>query len=526
MRKRKLVMFWIKLLALCCVLAVTINAVGLLMAGGDDVVRNASALRTLPRNSVDVFFSGTSHMHYNVIPQMLYDDYGITSTMVSGNSVDFAQSYWEIRQAMLTQKPKVIVLDVYPAAAPYCYFYVQNVLGMRATENMSTGTNPYNTGSSMARWLPLGSPYKVPAIAEAYDSFGLEGEAYFEITRFHSRYNELGRYMFQNANGEKRINHNFGYSYGDYVLYEPAVTGIPYSLENAMAANENGSFWTFTEEQLAEVEMLEETKAELIRIIEFAKKKDVQLVLCASPYYTNEAEEKIFDQVGELAAEYGVPFVGLDDSGANETDYFRDLGHLNDDGARVYTEFWGGYLTENFGLEDRRESDDSRYAPWREREGSHEEQRTARQLVRYEGGLTGYLEEVASLDRNHIVLITINGDVYDGFTEDDYWILVDDMGIPEEAIEDWYYTGCGTLDVLLVDGEFILANYEEEGREYDVLRNVDGYDISFTPGRWYINGNSAGNVKESGLNISVYSMIDEFMMDYRVFDLTEMYFEE
>ena len=161
----------------------------------------------------------------------------------------------------------------------------------------------------------------------------------------------------------------------------------------------------------------------------------------------------------------------------------------------------------------------------RERAGSYDRQYTAMQLRKTEGGLTDYLELLAQVKKDHILLFTISGDVYEGFTEDDYWIMVDELGIPEEALEEWYYTGTGTLDLLLMDGKLRLSAYDSEGRDDEIERMIDGWHITFTPGRWYVNGSMAGSVGE-GLNVSVYSMLDERMLDYRTFDLTEMYFEE
>ena len=525
MRTRKIVLFWVKLIAICCILAVVINTAGSVLTNGDDVIRNAAALKTLPRNSVDVFFCGTSHAHYDVIPQLLYDEYGVTSTMVSGNSVDFSQSYWQIRQALLRQKPEVIVLDVYPAAAPYCYFYVQNVLATQTANSKPRGSNAYNTASSMARWLPLGSPYKIPAIAEAYNSFGLEGEAYFEMTRFHSRYGELRRGEFQNVKGQKRHVHNFGYLYGDNVLDYAVVDTQPYSPEAALVTNEAGTFWTFTDEQIAQAEMNKKTVADLKRIVDFTRRKGIELVLCVAPYATNVVEKKLFAEVEKLAAEWEVPFVRAEDSPANEEKYFRDLGHLNDAGARINTVFWGEYFSKHYSLSDRRTQQDARYQPWRERAGSYDQQHAAMQLRRYEGGLTGYLEAISALASDHLLLFTIKGDVYDGFTEDDYWLMVDELGIPEEELETWSYAGCGTLDLLLMDGELMYSNYAYGGRREADTRSIRGYDVSFGENRWYVNGKSAGDI-ETGFNVSVYSMIDEKLMDFRAFDMTEIYLDE
>lgn len=155
---RKLAAFWRNSSCFCACWQLRSTQPGTLLSGGDDVTQSASSLKHLPAESVDVLWLGTSHMNYNIIPQYLYDLCGVTSAMATGNSVDLDASYWMLRQALLTQSPRVIVLDVYPAAAPYCYFYVQNVLALEYRDGMSEGSNPYNTATGVARWLRWEAP--------------------------------------------------------------------------------------------------------------------------------------------------------------------------------------------------------------------------------------------------------------------------------------------------------------------------------------------------------------------------------
>jgi len=250
-------------------------------------------------------------------------------------------------------------------------------------------------------------------------------------------------------------------------------------------------------------------------------------VLCAAPYMVNEAEKKLFAQIEDLAEEWDVPFVSMEDSGIDSLEYIRDLGHLNDDGARVYTDFWGEYLGENYDLPDRRESDSSRYAPWREGEGSHDREAIANHLNEYNAGPTTYLEQLMELDEDYLVLITMQGMVYEGFSEDDYWMLTEELGAMDEAVEEWYYTGTGTLDLVLCGGKLLSVNYEPDDRTYSYTRNVLGYDVIYT----YSEGAIGTAVDErstgyqgEGMNVSVYSRLDHRMMDTQIFDLTQYYF--
>lgn len=527
--RKKIGVFWLKLIAFLCVLAMAVNGVGTLLDGGQDILQSAAALREIPRNSADVLWLGTSHMNYNIIPQYLYDETGVTSVMVTGNSVDLKASYWELRQAMLRQNPKVVVLDVYAAAAPYCYFYVQNVLAMKYREGMQPGSNPYNTATGVARWLPVGSPYKLPAIWEAWRQSGADGYAYFQLTRLHDRIGQLTRADVEHAQGTSRYIRNFGYRYSDTTLDVEDISVRPYTLEEAMAANEVGTYWEFTDEQLAQAQVMQEAKDAIRRIADYLKKKDVQLVLCAAPYLVNAAEEKLYGEMGEFAQELGVPYVGLYDSGVMGMEYVRDLGHLNDTGARLYTEFWMDYLTEHFDLPDRRESSDARYAPWRDHQGSHDMQDTAMNLRSMNAGLTEYLEAAASLDEDYLVMISAQGDVYEGFTEDDYILLTDEMGAECETLEDWYYTGTGTLDMMIRGDELLQISYEEYGRENVLLWRTGGHDVVYDIGgdrvSWSVDGKSAGK-GSTGFNISVYSLLDGMMMDSRTFDMTQIDWEE
>lgn len=113
----------------------------------------------------------------------------------------------------------------------------------------------------------------------------------------------------------------------------------------------------------------------------------------------------------------------------------RDLGHLNDRGARLYTEFWSDYLADHYDLPDRRESADSRYTPWREGTGRYDVQRAAMSLIGMETGLTGYLEALSALDGDYLVLISAQGDVYEGFTESDWLLMTEMLGMNGEAVE-------------------------------------------------------------------------------------------
>ena len=303
----------------------------------------------------------------------------------------------------------------------------------------------------------------------------------------------------------------------------------PYSLGDAMAANEVGTYWEFTDEQLAQAHVMQESKDAIRRIADYLKKKDVQLVLCAAPYMINAAEEQLYEEIGELAEELGVPYVGLYDSGVMGLEYVRDLGHLNDQGARLYTKFWSEYFGENFDLPDHRESTDRRYAPWRDHQGSHDMQHSAMNLKDLDEGLTGYLEAVAALDEDYLVMISAQGDVYEGFTGGAYILLADEVGAAGGPREHRACTGSPIVGMRIAGGENLEISYCEDGREYPLAWKTGGHDVVFDASgsrvSWTVDGKSAGK-GSTGFNISVYSLLDGMMMDSHTFDMTQIDWDE
>ena len=67
----------------------------------------------LPKDSVDLLFVGSSHAIVNFNVGKLYDDYGITSFVFGGAMQPMWNSYYALKEALKTQKPKLIVLEGY-----------------------------------------------------------------------------------------------------------------------------------------------------------------------------------------------------------------------------------------------------------------------------------------------------------------------------------------------------------------------------------------------------------------------------
>lgn len=64
-------------------------------------------------NSIDVICFGSSHIFENVNTGTLWDEYGIASFDLCGSIQPLWNTYYYMKEALKTQQPKVMVVDVF-----------------------------------------------------------------------------------------------------------------------------------------------------------------------------------------------------------------------------------------------------------------------------------------------------------------------------------------------------------------------------------------------------------------------------
>ena len=65
----------------------------------------------IPHDTLDVLFMGSSVVVNGIIPQVLYDNYGIKSYVLASQQQSLLTSYYWLLEALKTQKPKCVVLE-------------------------------------------------------------------------------------------------------------------------------------------------------------------------------------------------------------------------------------------------------------------------------------------------------------------------------------------------------------------------------------------------------------------------------
>ena len=90
----------------------------LLISGMNFVLRNKNEANIVypyyneRKDSLDAVFIGSSHIMCGVFPMDLWNDYGIASYDYASSALVLPQSYYQVIEALKTQNPEVVVIDV------------------------------------------------------------------------------------------------------------------------------------------------------------------------------------------------------------------------------------------------------------------------------------------------------------------------------------------------------------------------------------------------------------------------------
>lgn len=305
-----------------------------------DPDRHACLFFSLPDNTVDVLFAGTSHVYCSYIPKQIYDDTGITSAVLATSSQSYQNTYWLLKEALRHQQPKVVVIDLHSVT----YSVYETVLNFRLY---------YTSGISSLPDLSLNKIFAYRDITAnrkgwskdmtIYDAYGFL-EYKNEYDRGNSNPVSIANLML-NPISEYRT---FGYYPTDTV--HPMTTLQP----------------CITSTKQMELEQTDDFR-QLQRITELLQKEDIPLLLVRAPYYTDVIDDhQLYSQAFKWADQQNIPvidfFERIDETGINLKTDFRDADHLNYLGSQKITKYMETYLQKNYSLSTHK--GDERYSLW------------------------------------------------------------------------------------------------------------------------------------------------------------------
>ena len=265
----------------------------------------------MERNTVDVFFIGSSHAAASFNPQVIYDKYGIKSYNLSSEQQNLVVSYYWLKEALGYQKPEAVVLDTY----------------MLFTFDPSEPLNTSDSFTRMAMDAMRWNSVKWEAINDIcrLDESQTINSYIFRNVRFHDRWKELNENDFEFISLE---NH-----------YE--LKGFSALGKRGLAGSEHEPILVTDPESVSEPEAL--MMQYLDKIVTLCKDNEISLILTKTP--CSAWDEFKHNTVAQYAAENNLEFVDFNEYIAYEGSKFNWAKDMNEE---WHTNIWGAKKISNY----------------------------------------------------------------------------------------------------------------------------------------------------------------------------------
>ena len=332
-----------------------------------DGIYDLTKFYELEDESVDVLILGSSHAFENFNTGTLWNEYGMASYILAGSVQPMWNTYYYLKEALKTQKPELIVLEGY-----------MTVYDSEFIDDSRIIKNNYGLKWSQDK----ANSIKISAPKERWNDFLLE------YVQYHTRYTELGAGDFLKNQGNRLYDDwkGFGCNMATVPLTSMDVGGVTQS-----------------------VPLYQKTEDYYRKTIELAQEKGIPVIVVVSPYAgIDEGQQQKLNSAGNIAAEYGVPFVNCNlltgEVGIDYATDAADADHLNYRGNQKYTAYIGAYLKANFEISDRR--GDRRYDTW-QRSADYIEQEIVDQILRETYDINELAEQIQDL--NYRLIVSVDG---------------------------------------------------------------------------------------------------------------------
>ena len=457
-------------LALLLVLVLTLGSVYItdrvLLLKRYDGVKPMQSFYTQEPGTVDVLLLGNSHMGVHVDTATLWQEYGISAFALWGGVQPMWNSYHFLAEALKTQAPKAVVLEI--GGLSYDWEYADEATQLKNVAGMKLSRNKWEAVQATApqdRWaaLMLGLPL------------------------YHQRYGEVTQEDFN---------------------YFPWSKGLV-NEKGSFALYGHGNFDLGDAAAITEVAEISEKSLDYFgRIVKLCREKEIPLILVKTPTVDLEKYQPYCNAVEQIAAREGLPFYNfnemVEETGITGEDFYFDT-HLNLSGARKLSRSLAGILLDTVTLTDHR--GDSAYASW---DVNAEDINDA-----YLRSITEAADYIAELQRgDRAVLLIKNGDwenrePYIGFAKE-----LSKLGVSEaELLEN----GSGAWLIDQAAGQVSRKGF---------AFSVDGkeYAVDFEQAVVTENGSIVYTFRDLGITLLVYDYSCGKLLD-RVDFLHSGYFE-
>lgn len=319
---KKLINFIKAVLIIVTAAAILCGLSRILLLKSEDGINQFQAFYKQPENSIDVIFSGSSKVYCDIATGVLWENYGIAAFDLAGAEAPSWVTYYQLKEALRTQKPKV-----------FCY-----EVSVTAMFSQLTQANNWATDNS------YGMKWNSNRIDQLRVN-STEDEFLMRLNPFnimHGRYKDLSENDFTNVRDSV-----------NYKGFDPREN--IHELDTPDTIN-------ITDSEPCSDKEIEYMK----KLIDLTREEGIEMVMFVSPYDVSEKEMRILNYVEEFARSEGVEYIDFnkryDDIGMDFSRDMADTGHLGYTGNYKFTDYFGSILKEKYDLPDHR--GDDRYQSW------------------------------------------------------------------------------------------------------------------------------------------------------------------
>lgn len=280
----------------------------------EDGIYNLKRFYNLEDNTVDCLVLGSSHAYENINPAVIWEEAGIATYDLCSSAQPMWNTYYYLKEALKTQSPQLVVLDVYSLVYEDDYMdndpsrIIKNIYGLKPSKIYFEA-------------------FRDSVRKENWKLYGLQ------YIQYHNRYTDLTSVDFGRENQELE------YSMGGAINWEIGGFEEP-------KINNSG-----------EIVPIPYRQEEYYRkIIDLCEESNVELFICVTPHagynQYNTSEMGIFNAAKEIAESNSVPFVNFndyyDEIGMDWSKDCADAVHLSYLGNEKFSRFLAKYLMDNY----------------------------------------------------------------------------------------------------------------------------------------------------------------------------------
>ena len=270
-----------------------------------------------PADTVDVLVAGSSLAYSGCNTNVLWEKYGIACYNLCGAEQPFWSTYYQLREALRFQRPKVIVLDA--KAAVYTRDYSTRSRTILSTYGILSPDNRAGAVlSCVEQKNALGFLIAYPEVHNNYPGIGWED------------------FVFPPTNKDR------GSTWKGYIETDQVEISVdPYASKTKTRKN-----------------MKPRAEEYARRIFDLALENNIPLLVVAFPNPDYNNDQLYYNSLWKVAEEYGIPYIDYNTApvrvGLDYTVDFADLQHLNVQGSMKMSVRLGQDLKDLYDLADRR----------------------------------------------------------------------------------------------------------------------------------------------------------------------------